>query len=74
MAKDKFEVGDEVQINATVTAVWPDGHVTIQIAGAGHKVTMRGDTGNIAPADGAPAKLSGNPSGLGPAWSAACGT
>ena len=65
MATSNFEVGDEVTVRGAVTAVSPDGQVTIQIAGAGHKVTMRGDTGNIAPADGAPApKPSGKPKQL----------
>jgi hypothetical protein len=55
MAKGKFDVGDEVMVRATVTAIWPDGQVTVQLAGAGHKVTMHGDTGHILPADGEPA-------------------
>jgi hypothetical protein len=60
VTKRNFEVGDEVR--DSVTAVWPDGQVTIQIAGAGHKVTMRGDTGHIVATDGAPtSKPSGKP-------------
>ena len=55
MAKGNFEVGDEVMVRGAVTAVWPDGQVTVQIAGAGHKVTLQGNNGNIVPADGAPA-------------------
>ena len=64
MAKDKFEVGDEVMVRGAVTAVWPDGQVTILIASAGHKVTL---TARHRRAEGAPApKLSGNPSGFRP--------
>jgi hypothetical protein len=60
MATGSFEVGDEVLIRGAVTAVWPDGQVTVQLAWAAHKVTMPGDSGNIILADGAPvAKPSG---------------
>jgi hypothetical protein len=52
MAKGNFEVGDEVLVRGAVTAVWPDGQVTVQIAGAGHKVTLQGDMGHILKADG----------------------
>ena len=63
MAKGNFEVGDEVIVRGTVTAVWPDGQVTVQIAGAGHKVTLGGDSGYIVAADGQPSpKTSGKPS------------
>jgi hypothetical protein len=55
MAKGNFNVGDEVMVRGTVTAVWPDGQVTIQIAGAGHKITLQGDTGHVIAADGEPA-------------------
>ena len=34
MAKGDFEVDDEVSVRGAVTAVSPDGQVTIQIAGA----------------------------------------
>ena len=62
MAKSNFEVGDEVLVRGSVTAVWPDGQVTVQIAWAAHKVTMPGDSGNIMPADAAKGpKPSGKP-------------
>ena len=65
MPKSNFEVGDEVTVRGTVTAVWPDGQVTVQLAWAAHKVTMPGDWGNIISADGAPvAKPSGKPKRL----------
>ena len=47
MAKSDFQVGNEVMVRGAVTAVWPDGLVTVQIAGAGHKVTLGGDSGYI---------------------------
>lgn len=60
MAKSNFEVGDEVMVRGAVTAVWPDGQVTVQIAGAGNKVTVQSDTGHILLADDAqPPKPSG---------------
>jgi hypothetical protein len=60
-----FEVGDEVTVRGTVTAAWPDGQVTVQIAGAGHKVTLQGDSGHIMPADAVPApKTLGKPKRL----------
>jgi hypothetical protein len=62
MAKGNFEVGDEVVVRGTVTAVCPDGQ-TVQLAWAGHKVTLAGDSSNIVPADGAP-KPSGKPKRL----------
>jgi hypothetical protein len=55
MAKDKFEVGDEVMVRGTVTGAWPDGQVTVQIAGVGHKVTLQGGSDHIVRADDAPA-------------------
>lgn len=55
MPKGNFEVGAEVLVRAAVTAVWPDGQVTVQIAGAGHKVTLGGDSGYVVAADGEPA-------------------
>ena len=55
MAKGDFHVGDEVMVRGVVTAAWPDGQVTVQIAGAGHKVTLQGDTGHILAAEIAPA-------------------
>ena len=51
MAKGNFEVGDEVMVRGAVTAVWPDGQITVQIAGAGHKVTLGGDSGYIVAAE-----------------------
>jgi hypothetical protein len=50
MAKSGFEVGDEVMVRGAVTAVWPDGQITIQIAGAGHRVTLQSD-GYVVPAN-----------------------
>jgi hypothetical protein len=65
MAKSNYEVGDEVMLRGEVTAVWPDGQVTVKIAWAGHKVTLPGDSGNITPADAAPPpKPSGKPKRL----------
>ena len=61
MPKSNFEVGDEVLVRGVVTAVWPDGQVTVQIAWAAHKVTMPGGNGNIMPADGGPLKPSDKP-------------
>jgi hypothetical protein len=55
MAKSNFDVGDEVMVRGAVTAVWPDGQIAVQIAGAGNKVTLRGDAGHIVVADGASA-------------------
>jgi hypothetical protein len=64
-AKGNFEVGDEVIVHGTVTAVWPDGQLTVQIAGAGHKVTLQGDSGHVMPTDAEPAqKTSGKPKRL----------
>ena len=40
MAKGTIKVGDEVMIRATVTAIWKDGHVTVQMKSAGQKVTL----------------------------------
>ena len=34
-------------VRGSLTAVWPDGQVTVQIAWVADKVTMPGDTGNI---------------------------
>ena len=65
MTKGNFEVGDEVMVRGSVTAVWPDGQGPVQIAWAGQKITMLGDTGNIVPADNEPApKPSGKPKRL----------
>jgi hypothetical protein len=61
MAKGNFNVGDEVMVRAAVTAVWPDGQVTIQIAGAGHKVTLGGNSGYIVAADGEAASKPSKP-------------
>ena len=55
MVKGDFEVGDEVMVLGAVMAIWPDGQVTVQIAGAGHNVTLHGDTGHIVAVDGEPA-------------------
>ena len=40
MAKGMIKIGDEVMVRATVTAIWKDGHVTVQVKSAGQKVTL----------------------------------
>ena len=44
MAKQRIEVGDRLTIGADVTAVWPDGKITIYIPSAGQKVTLPSDS------------------------------
>jgi hypothetical protein len=40
MANGTIKVGDEVLVRATVTAVWKDGSVTLEIKSTGQKVTL----------------------------------
>ena len=44
MAKGTIKVGDEVMVRATVTSIWKEGHVTVQIKSAGQKVTLPDDS------------------------------
>jgi hypothetical protein len=44
MSKRKIEVGDELMIRATVTAVWTDGHITVHISSLSQKVTLPNDS------------------------------
>ena len=55
MARGKIEVGEEVMIRATVTAVWKDGHITVHINSIGQKVTLPNES-DIVVADSAPAR------------------
>jgi hypothetical protein len=48
MPKRKIEVGDELMIRSTVTAVWTDGHLTVHVSSAGLKITLPDDSDVVA--------------------------